>query len=907
MEGFFILLALLVVGCILCGPIALVWVISLSNKIDALRRTSGFSEKPAEPTRFEDVEAVDGPLKEIREEFDLQPEVPAKPAEEGKIESALWPPPLPPQEARRDAAEENATEDILAGIKSTLAVEQGPGIEKASQLLEQRIGTKWILIAGVITTFFGVAFFLRYAYLRFSISDLAKVIIVAVCGFVALAVGEITRRRGYEIVAKGVTALGFAILYAAIFAAQQFYGLLGSTAAFLLAAAVTAAAMAYALVLNEIIIAFLSLLGGYLTPAIVSTGRNLPTPLFVYVTLLSVGAMLCACYRKWRAVDVLAFIGTFALYAGWFEKFYRPAVKAAAQAPEQMAIALAWLGVFFAIYLVMPALYELAKRVKAKKEDVLLILANAAVVFYYAWTILFDNYRTSLALCAVGLCATHLAMMLVVTKRCPDDADLRQVLLAIGFFFLTIAVPIYFKMYVITIAWAAQGAILAVIGLRYRSILTQIAAGAALILSCGNLLLRLPMHTEAFSFVLNKAFGTWCFVAALVFVCHLLYRRACESAEDPYGVVAQILYGAAVILSFAAATMEWYCHCKYNLAKADELHYISRGQMIIFAMAILICSMRPLCPRGELANSLSIIVMAGGAVFGGFALTKLHTAGFIVFANLDFAPILIFIAAMVACHIRYRFAAGPEQDLAGVMSQVVYGVLGLLLSAAIAAEWYWHCVHNLHTPGFSEVLIRGLVIIVSAAILLFVVRPVSPRGSVSKVLAAILAGAGVVFTVIAFPQARNKAYVIFANINFTTALLFVAALFASAWLLNRISQEHRYNRNLAIAFALSAVFVLWVLLNEEIYLYWCCRNRFYRPLDNWQFLAQMYIRYMALGLFALLLAKVFVWDTRRIESVYRIAAFLAAGVTLVTMSYLYQFLKKKGFFEATVLQKNPDK
>jgi uncharacterized membrane protein len=49
----------------------------------------------------------------------------------------------------------------------------------------------------VITTFFGVAFFLRYAYLHFAISDEIKVAIATIGGLVALAVGEITRRRGY--------------------------------------------------------------------------------------------------------------------------------------------------------------------------------------------------------------------------------------------------------------------------------------------------------------------------------------------------------------------------------------------------------------------------------------------------------------------------------------------------------------------------------------------------------------------------------------------------------------------------------------------------------------------------------------------------------------------------------------
>ena len=66
------------------------------------------------------------------------------------------------------------------------------------------------------------------------------------------------------------------------------------------------------------------------------------------------------------------------------------------------------------------------------------------------------------------------------------------------------------------------------------------------------------------------------------------------------------------------------------------------------------------------------------------------------------------------------------------------------------------------------------------------------------------------------------------------------------------------------------------------------------------------LRFISLGLFALLLLKVFVLDTSTVKSVYRIAAFLATGVTLVAVSYLYQYLRKKGFFEAMLSEEITD-
>ena len=67
------------------------------------------------------------------------------------------------------------------------------------------------------------------------------------------------------------------------------------------------------------------------------------------------------------------------------------------------------------------------------------------------------------------------------------------------------------------------------------------------------------------------------------------------------------------------------------------------------------------------------------------------------------------------------------------------------------------------------------------------------------------------------------------------------------------------------------------------------------------------LRYIALGLFAVLLVKVFILDTKTVKSVYRIAAFLATGVTLVGVSYLYQFVRKKGYFEEMLGEESIDK
>jgi hypothetical protein len=121
--------------------------------------------------------------------------------------------------------------------------------------------------------------------------------------------------------------------------------------------------------------------------------------------------------------------------------------------------------------------------------------------------------------------------------------------------------PLYFKMYALAMAWAAQGAILAVIGLRYRSKWTQTGSVVALLLSLFALMDNLPMHEEAFRLIFNPAFGTWCFVAAVLFVCSVIYRRTSALEEGAREDIAQIFYGLMGLLLMTAATLEWHSYC----------------------------------------------------------------------------------------------------------------------------------------------------------------------------------------------------------------------------------------------------------------------------------------------------------------------------------------------------------
>ncbi len=342
---------------------------------------------------------------------------------------------------------------------------------------------------------------------------------------------------------------------------------------------------------------------------------------------------------------------------------------------------------------------------------------------------------------------------------------------------------------------------------------------------------------------------------------------------------------------------------------------------------MLLFAVRPVCPRGQLTEALILIALMAGVAFLICSLSTLHTERFLIFVNCDFAAVFVFLMAMLGCHIRYRLTAESPGSETGILSQAVYAVLGILFVAVLAAEWYWHCIYNLAAPGVSPALVRGQIIVFSAGVLGFIVRPLCPPGVLPKVLAAGLAVVGSCFTVSLYPDSHTQGFLIFANPSFAAAGVLIASLFVSAYLLNRRKDEEPAGIFFTAGLTLLAIIVLWVVLSEEIYAFWYCRDLYVKRVDNWELIANMWmsvawaiyglvllvcgfwrklkmLRYLGLSIFGALLLKVFIVDMSAVSTIYRIMAFLATGVTLVGVSYLYQFLKKKGFFD-TALARDP--
>jgi len=132
----------------------------------------------------------------------------------------------------------------------------------------------------------------------------------------------------------------------------------------------------------------------------------------------------------------------------------------------------------------------LVRRFETRTQDLAIIALNGAVYFGLSYHLLDPHFHAYMGLLAAELAGLHLALGLRIWNTQPEDRrDARPVLLLIGvaLTFLTLAAPIQFSRYRITMAWAVEAAALTWIGLRTGARRLVYAALAVFLLTLARL------------------------------------------------------------------------------------------------------------------------------------------------------------------------------------------------------------------------------------------------------------------------------------------------------------------------------------------------------------------------------------------------------------------------------------
>ena len=189
---------------------------------------------------------------------------------------------------------------------------------------EQFMGVKGFAWLGGLALFLGVAFFIKYSFDNNLISPQLRAAIGFLTGLSLLVGGVAMSGKKFPTLSQTLCATGVVVLYAVTFACHSIYHFefFGQIPTFLLMAIITTTAFLLATRLNALVVAILGMLGGFLTPILLSTGQDNPFGLFGYIAILDVGLILVALHRRWYFLTALAAAGTAFMQVSWADKFF---------------------------------------------------------------------------------------------------------------------------------------------------------------------------------------------------------------------------------------------------------------------------------------------------------------------------------------------------------------------------------------------------------------------------------------------------------------------------------------------------------------------------------------------------------------------------------------------------------
>ena len=374
---------------------------------------------------------------------------------------------------------------------------------------------------GVVVLFFGVAFLLRYFAEHFDLPLQAKLIGVAIAGFVLMALGARLRttRPGYGLSLEGG---GAGVLYLTVFAAVRLYALLSPEVALALLVVVAAVTVWRAWRSDSQPLASLAVAGAFLAPMLVSARAQSPAPLFSYFAVVNAAILVLALGKAWRALNALGFVFTFVLGIVWGARFYTP---------EYLNVVEPFLILFFVFYVAIAVLYAWRESWVAHAPVDALLVFGVPLASFGLQTQLLAGTDRGAAWSAFAIAALYAILFLVLRRRTSAGLQaLARAFVVLAIVFATLGIPFATDATWTSGWWALEAALAYWIGCRQRQPATRAFALLVELGAAVAYFVAEPVDPDA------RAFANATFIGALVIgVAGLLTARFADARADELG------------------------------------------------------------------------------------------------------------------------------------------------------------------------------------------------------------------------------------------------------------------------------------------------------------------------------------------------------------------------------------
>lgn len=392
---------------------------------------------------------------------------------------------------------------------------------------EQWIGKKLLQKVGILIVLIGMVVFLKYSFDNRLIGELGRVFLSAVAALALLGAGEWFNGK-YRNWSQAFTGAGLVLLYFTVWVADVFYrqelflshGLsLSPTVAMILYSLITGIGALAAIRYKAQIIAWFSMIGGYLTPFLLSSANTGATGFTIYLAILAGGLLLLAWHQKWPYLSLAAFALTqFSLF-GTIYHSQRDMGPHAITDLQQVLIAIG----FFILFALPPLLSQFKLGRRAEADDIALILLDGLAAFVAVVNATGGFGGQYVGLVSLILAAVYMGFSALALTRRSEDGLLVNTYLLSSIGLVALALFAQMKTGWVAAGWAPYSVLLMAVAitLRRRSVFQcalAVLAGSILFLAA-----NLPMFDPQVEAIWHPFTSHWALLSYVVFPCLLAW------------------------------------------------------------------------------------------------------------------------------------------------------------------------------------------------------------------------------------------------------------------------------------------------------------------------------------------------------------------------------------------------
>ena len=347
-------------------------------------------------------------------------------------------------------------------------------------------GGNLVVRVGVIVLLIGVVLLLRLLsdYIEVSIASKLLAIGILGLGLAALGLKLAKNRFAYGITLQGA---GLAIAYLTTFFAYSVYQVLPNLPSFIGLGLLSAITIALAVRQNAFPLALLALSGGFFAPILTSEDTGSLVVLFSYYLLLNVTIAIIAHYRPWKILNLFGVTVTFGLayYWGISEN-----LSTVIEAQRWSLVLLVTLHLLLYLFVVIRYAQQIIAYNTLNETDIIQtdnvkhldcvharnnsyvfpidtgLLFSVPILAFGLFAALLDDISNALTIASAILATVYLGLGWLFVQRSQRYALITEGMLALGFGFLALVIPLAFDAEWIAFGWSVQGLALVWFGRR---------------------------------------------------------------------------------------------------------------------------------------------------------------------------------------------------------------------------------------------------------------------------------------------------------------------------------------------------------------------------------------------------------------------------------------------------------